>query len=80
MMTTQKLIELARKHVGNGAAMDSSARLCLADAVSLNDKGDLVYAAQRALKSLGYSVGILHADYAKALHFVQGVVNANGGA
>ena len=29
-MNTHKVIALARKHVGNGALMDSSARLCLA--------------------------------------------------
>jgi hypothetical protein len=61
-----KSIILARKHCGNGCEMESSARLCLADAVSLYDKGDFYYAHQRAMKSLGYSVGVFHPDYVKA--------------
>ena len=65
-MNTAAVIVLARKHVGNGAAMESSARLCLADAVRLSDEGDLSNAKARALKSLAYSVGIAHADYIKA--------------
>jgi hypothetical protein len=58
-------IVLARKHVGNGAAMDSSARLCLADAVALFDAGDFDGAKARAIKAIAYSVGIFHADYRK---------------
>jgi hypothetical protein len=65
-MNTENVIILARKHVGNGAAMDSSARLCLADAVSLFDRGEIDHAKARAVKSLGYSVGVLHADYKRA--------------
>lgn len=65
-MDTNGAIILARKHVGNGAAMESSARLCLADAISLQEKGDLTHAKARAVKSLGYSVGVFHADYQKA--------------
>jgi hypothetical protein len=65
-MNTENAIILARKHVGNGAAMDSSARLCLADAVALADRGELEYAKARAVKSLGYSVGVFHADYKRA--------------
>lgn len=62
-MNANDAIILARKHIGNGAAMDSSARLCLTDAVALQDKGDLSAAKVRALKSLGYSVGVFHNDY-----------------
>lgn len=65
-MNTDKVIILARKHVGNGAAMESSARLCLADAVSLQAEGQLDYAKARAIKSLAYSVGVFHADYKRA--------------
>lgn len=65
-MTTDNAIILARKHVGNGAAMESSARLCLADAVALQDAGNLTDAKARAVKSLAYSVGIFHADYKRA--------------
>lgn len=66
-MTTDKTIILARKHVGNGAAMESSARLCLADAVELQAEGKLDYAKARAIKSLAYSVGIFHPDYKRAV-------------
>jgi hypothetical protein len=65
-MNSQTAINLARKHVGNGAAMESSARLCLSDAVELHDKGEFNYAKTRAVKSLAYSVGVFHADYQKA--------------
>lgn len=65
-MTTNQVIILARKHVHNPVAMRSSAELCLADAVRLQDEGNLNAAKARALKSLAYSVGILHADYRRA--------------
>ena len=61
-MNTQKAITLARKHLGQGQ-MESSARLCLADAIALNDEGNLCAAQSRALRSLAYSVGIFHPDY-----------------
>lgn len=63
-MNTDKVIILARKHLGG--TMESSARLCLSDAIELVNAGDLAGAKVRALKSLAYSVGILHADYIKA--------------
>lgn len=63
-MSTFKVLALARKHLGGD--MESSARLCLADAVVLVNEGKLEYAKQRALKSLAYSIGILHPDYQKA--------------
>lgn len=59
------VFDLARKHIGKGD-MASSARLCLEDAIRLNDAGMLIAAELRALKSLGYSVGIFHPDYDKA--------------
>lgn len=62
----EETIRLARKNLGNGAAMESSARLCLADAVALFDAQRYADAHARALKALSYSVGILHADYARA--------------
>lgn len=65
-MNTDTAIRLARKHVSNGAQMESSARLCLADAIALLEKGDLAYAKARAVKSLAYSVGVFHTDYKKA--------------
>lgn len=61
-LTVSEILSLARKHIGSGS-MVSSARLCLSDAVSLADKGELGYARIRAVDSLKYSVGIFHADY-----------------
>lgn len=61
-MEAKQVIILARKHVGE----NGSARLCLADAVALYDRGDFDHAKQRAIKSLGYSVGVFHADYKEA--------------
>ena len=62
-MNASTAITIARKHVGNGASMDSSARLCLSDALVLEAAGEYGSARSRALRSLGYSVGIFHADY-----------------
>lgn len=64
-MTANQTIITARKHLGSGQ-MDSSARLCLADAIALQADGDLDAAKARALRSLAYSVGIFHPDYVKA--------------
>ena len=64
-MQISQVPALARKHLSSGT-MESSARLCLADAVALDDAGEFVYAKARALRSLSYSVGITHADYIRA--------------
>jgi hypothetical protein len=64
-MTTDKTMALARKHLGKGN-MESSARVCLADAIHLQERGLLDYARKRALSSLAYSVGVFHTDYIKA--------------
>jgi len=69
-MNTNQILIVARKHVGNGAAMESSARLCLADAVKFHAIGDYMAAERRALRSLSYSIGILHADYRKVQRLV----------
>lgn len=63
-MNANKTIIAARKNLGGD--MESSARLCLADAVRLFDEGHLEAAHARALKSLAYSVGVFHPDYEKA--------------
>lgn len=63
-MTTNQTIILARKNLGG--EMESSARLCLADAVALQDAGNLEDAKRRALDSLRYSVGVFHKDYIRA--------------
>lgn len=60
------VIALAERHAGNGAAMASSAQLCLADARRLLAAGRRVSAYAAALRSLRYSVGILHGDHAWA--------------
>lgn len=65
-MTLANIFGLAVKHLGSGS-MESSARLCLADARALEAKGDLENARKRALKSLAYSVGMFHPDYCKAV-------------
>ena len=66
MLTVKQVIEIARSHLENGAAMASSARVSLGDAVRCYDLGDFERARSRALDSLKYSVGIFHADYARA--------------
>ena len=65
-MTTDKIMALARKHLGAVGGMESSARLCLSDANHLFDRGLIDYAKKRALDSLRFSVGIFHQDYIKA--------------
>jgi hypothetical protein len=63
-MTTADIIISARKHLGG--QMESSARLCLQDAVEAFDRGDYDAARDRAVRSLAYSVGILHHAYQRA--------------
>lgn len=78
-MNTHDAITLARKHIGNGAVMESSARLCLEDAVTLYDRAVyctdsddeamheyMARAKERAIRSLAYTVGIGHPDYIEA--------------
>ena len=64
-MTDIEVIALAKSHVARGV-MDTSAELCLTDALCWEDAGRLDLARTRALKSLAYSVGILHPDYIRA--------------
>lgn len=63
-MSTDQVLILARKHLGG--AMETSARLCLADAIELKNDGRLDEAKLRAVKSLAYSVGILSPVYQAA--------------
>ena len=65
-MDAKKTINMARRHVSNGSAMESSARVCLAAAVALYDAGNFDAAKSRALKSLEYSVGKFHQAYRRA--------------
>lgn len=66
-MNANQTIILARKHVANGAVMESSARACLADAIAQFDAGNKDSAQMWALKSLAYSVGIFHPDYNRSI-------------
>jgi hypothetical protein len=43
--------------------MESSARLCLSDAIACLEMDDWEHARKRALKSIQYSVGVFHDDY-----------------
>jgi hypothetical protein len=61
----EKAIRLARKHAHEGE-MNSSVRLCLAEAVNAMDTEQYEAAHRWAVKSLSYSVGIAHPDYKKA--------------
>ena len=65
-MNTCDVIRLARKHADNNVAMQSSARMCLSDAINCYDSGDFDAAKIWALKSLKYSTGIFNKDYQKA--------------
>ena len=66
-MTAHQTIILARKYVMlNIAPMQSSAALCLSDAVKLYDDGALDRAKDRAIRSLAFTVGVHHPDYARA--------------
>jgi hypothetical protein len=64
-----KVFALARKHLPSDKT--ANARSCMADAMRLSswadaDKQDRAILC--ALRSLAYSIGILHADYARAFN------------
>ena len=64
-MNAAQTLTLARKHLA-AAIQESSARFCMTGAVRALDDGALDSAKMWALKSLGYSVGVFHADYKRA--------------
>lgn len=65
-MNLDQIIALAAAHSDNGAPMASSAKLCLSDAQIWRDEGKLIESKARALRSLQYSIGIMHRDYIRA--------------
>lgn len=64
-MTLDRVLSLARKHLGSGS-MESSARLCLNYAVTAKDDGKMEEARWWAARSIAYSVGVFHPDYVKS--------------
>lgn len=63
-------IKLAQTNLNHEAPMLTSAQMCLNDAKELWLKADFKFAAKRALKSMGYSVGIFHPAYQQCLKMI----------
>jgi hypothetical protein len=61
-MSFEEIAATAAKHLDNKAVMASSARLCYSDAIRTHDKDERASIAWM-LKSLAYSVGVVHPDY-----------------
>jgi hypothetical protein len=64
--TTDRILDIAARHVANGAPAQSSAILCLDDARALAARDENLAAERRALDSLAHSVGVFHPDYVRA--------------
>ncbi len=83
-MNIAAIMDLAKRHIDDPAEMQSSAKLCYDQACVImrfawNDqyvstKG----AAERALRSLRYSVGVFDEDY-KLAEMIMGRLNQNKG-
>lgn len=71
VMNTYQAITVARKHAAAPCEMRSSALVCLQDAMRLYEDGRYDLAGKWALRSLSYSVGILHADYERVKRFTE---------
>ena len=66
-MTTKQAVETARHHaMTTEKSMKSSALLCLDSADDCMERGEEEDARLCAIRSLRYSVGIFHSDYAAA--------------
>lgn len=72
-MTTDDVFRAARLYLDDNPEHRSSARLCMSDAMTLLDRGETRDAARRALRSLAYSVGVLHPVYRRCATFVVGL-------
>lgn len=69
-MTTEEIVELAKKHVDrlfDSGADCQSALTCLHDAFYALRHGNPALAKLKAVKSLAHSVGIFHEDYQRAI-------------
>jgi hypothetical protein len=69
-MTFTEIYQIAASHIEN-AIQENSAKICLDDASFLNQLGHEKVAKLKLLKSLAYSVGILHPDYQKVLEILE---------
>ena len=63
-------IAIARTNIDRGD-MIGSAKLCIADAQTCQDRSDHESAIRRAARSLEYSVGCLHSDFATVRELAQ---------
>ncbi len=66
LLKAENMISLAEHHARVTTGWKSSAELCINDALSLMESGRYDDACAAALRSLSYSIGILHPDHAKA--------------
>jgi hypothetical protein len=68
-MNTNDILILAHNHLRSASPdrMISSAALCLSDAMALYKAGKVRHAKERAIKSLAYTVGVLHPSYRRAI-------------
>lgn len=62
-MVFQLAIAIAKRNLTLAGEMESSASLCLADAIACYESGQIDRFWERILKSLSYSVGEFHEDW-----------------
>jgi len=65
-MNMKPIMDLARAHLDTTPENEGSARLCFSDAIAMYEAGDWQACRSRCLRSLAYSVGVLHPDYQRA--------------
>jgi hypothetical protein len=72
-MTVQEILDLAERRAYDPHAIQGeNAIVPLNDAKRLAASGSLLYAKRRALRSLGFSVGVFHEDYRAVERAVRG--------